>query len=111
VRLVPGRVTAVGDDGVHLADGTVIPRAHLVVQTRLEGRADFLEPLGVKLVEHATGNATHLAAEDPSGRTAVRGLWVAGNVTDPMAQVISAAAAGVGAGAMINMDLVEADAG
>ena len=111
VRLLPGRVVAVGDDGVRLADGTVIPRAHLVVQTRLECRADFLAPLGVKPVEHPTGNATHLATEDPSGRTAVPGLWVAGNVTDPMAQVITAATAGVGAGAMINMDLILADAG
>jgi thioredoxin reductase len=111
VRLVPGRVVAVADDGVHLADGAVVPRAHLVVQTRLEGRADFLAPLGVKPVEHPSGNATHLAAEDPSGRTAVPGLWVAGNVTDPMAQVISAAADGVGAGSMINMDLILADAG
>ena len=44
---------------------------------------------------------------DPTGATAVPGVWVAGNVTDPMAQVIAAAAAGLRAGAMINADLVE----
>ena len=35
------------------------------------------------------------------------GVWVAGNVTDLRAQVISAAAGGLNAGAMINMDLIE----
>ena len=36
---------------------------------------------------------------------------MAGNVTDPQAQVITAAAAGLTAGAAINMDLVAEDAG
>lgn len=49
--------------------------------------------------------ATHLAA-DTNGATGVGGVWVAGNVTDPSAQVISAAAAGLKAGAQINADLV-----
>jgi len=40
----------------------------------------------------------------------VPGVWVAGNVTNLMAQVIGAAAAGAQAGAMINADLVEEDA-
>jgi thioredoxin reductase len=44
---------------------------------------------------------------DPTGRSAVPGVWLAGNVTDPMAQVISSAAAGLQAGAMINVDLIE----
>ena len=110
VALLPGRVVAVGDDGVRLADGTLVPRDHLVVQTRLECRLDFLTPLGVKPVEHPSGAGTHVPAVDPSGRTAIPGLWVAGNVTDPMAQVVTSAAAGLAAGAMINMDLVQADA-
>ena len=44
---------------------------------------------------------------DPTGRTSVPGVWVAGNVTDLRAQVISAAAGGLNAAAMINMDLIE----
>jgi len=36
----------------------------------------------------------------------VPGVWLAGNVTEPMAQVVAAAAAGTMAGAAINMDLV-----
>jgi thioredoxin reductase len=43
--------------------------------------------------------------------TAVPGVWVAGNVTDVAAQVVGAAAAGMMAGAAINMDLVESDLG
>jgi thioredoxin reductase len=43
---------------------------------------------------------------DPTGATAVPGVWVAGNVADLRAQVVSAAAAGLNAGAMINADLV-----
>jgi len=109
VTVVDGKVASVSGAGVTLADGTLVARDHLVVQTRLETRADFLAPLGLKPVEHPTGIGTIIPAEDPSGRTAVPGVWVAGNVTDPMAQVISSAAAGLAAGAMINMDLVEED--
>jgi hypothetical protein len=36
-------------------------------------------------------------------------VWVAGNVTDPAAQVGAAAAAGAAAGAQINADLVAAE--
>jgi thioredoxin reductase len=43
---------------------------------------------------------------DRTGATAVPGAWVAGNLTDPQAQVIAAAAAGLMAGAAINFDLV-----
>jgi thioredoxin reductase (NADPH) len=40
----------------------------------------------------------------------VPGIYVAGNVTDPQAQVITSAAAGLTAGAAINMDLIAEDA-
>lgn len=43
---------------------------------------------------------------DPTGATAVPGVWVVSNVTGLADQVIGAAAAGVRAGAMINADLV-----
>lgn len=45
----------------------------------------------------------------PSGATAVPGVWVAGNVTDLRAQVVTSAAAGLNAGAMINADLIAED--
>jgi thioredoxin reductase len=46
---------------------------------------------------------------EPTGATAVPGVWVAGNVTALMAQVIGSAAAGLMAGAAINGDLVMDD--
>jgi lipid-binding SYLF domain-containing protein len=42
----------------------------------------------------------------PGGATAVPGVWVAGNVADMSAQVISSAATGLMAGAQINADLI-----
>ena len=50
-------------------------------------------------------------AADRTGATAVPGVWVAGNLTDPGAQVVWAAAGGVGAGAAINFDLILDKAG
>lgn len=46
---------------------------------------------------------------DGTGRTSVPGIWAAGNVTDPRAQVISAAGAGSAAAIAINADLVDDD--
>jgi hypothetical protein len=40
------------------------------------------------------------------GATAIPGVWVAGNLADPQAQVVASAAAGLAAGAAINLDLV-----
>ena len=44
---------------------------------------------------------------DPTGRTSVAGVWAAGNVVDPRAQVITAAGAGSAAAIALNADLVE----
>jgi hypothetical protein len=46
---------------------------------------------------------------DPTGATAVPGVWVAGNVADFKAQVIVSAAAGLNTAAAINMDLIDED--
>ena len=46
---------------------------------------------------------------DATGRTSVPGVWVAGNVVDPRAQVITAAGAGSTAAIALNADLVEDD--
>lgn len=109
VRVVAGRVRAVSDEGVHLVDGTVIFRDLMVVQTRVRARASFLDPLGLKPVDLPMGIGTYLPVEDPTGRTSVPGLWVAGNASDPRAQLLSSAAAGLRAGEAIAMDLVMAD--
>jgi thioredoxin reductase len=44
---------------------------------------------------------------DAGGRTSVAGIWAAGNVVDPRAQVITAAGAGSAAAISINADLVK----
>ncbi len=110
VGVVDGEVTAleVVDDrltGVRLADGTVYEREALAVAPRARARGGFLAGVGLHPVEHPAGIGEHVPA-DPTGRTDVPGVWVAGNVTDPMAQVGAAAAAGATAGAQINADLV-----
>jgi thioredoxin reductase len=113
ISVVEGEVEAVEveDDrltGIRLQGGKVIARQALAVQTYLRARADFLETLGLKAVDQEmAGHVIGTAVEaDASGATAVPGVWVAGNVADPKAQVISAAAAGLGAGAAINADLI-----
>ncbi|WP_367129017.1 NAD(P)/FAD-dependent oxidoreductase [Saccharothrix sp. HUAS TT1] len=110
VDVVTGEVAAlevVGDRvvGVRLADGRVVGREVVAVATRMVARAGFLAELGLKPVEHPSGMGEHVPA-DPTGRTDVPGVWVAGNVTDLSAQVGASAAAGAAAGAQINADLV-----
>ena len=46
---------------------------------------------------------------DRTGLTSSPGVWAAGNVADPRAQVITAAGAGSAAAIAINNDLVQAD--
>jgi thioredoxin reductase len=109
VLFVEGEVVAVeGDADVRLADGTLVPRRALVVTPRFTARSAVLESLGLRPVEHELGIGTRIPA-DPTGATAVPGVWVAGNVTDPMGQVISSAAAGLMAGARLNAELLQAD--
>jgi hypothetical protein len=46
---------------------------------------------------------------DEVGRTSVAGVWAAGNVANPRAQVITAAGEGSAAAISINADLVDQD--
>ncbi|NUT94230.1 MAG: NAD(P)/FAD-dependent oxidoreductase [Saccharothrix sp.] len=114
IPVVPGRVVAVEvtDDslsGVRLADGTVIGLEVLAVATLMVASDGFLAGLGVDAVEHPSGTGVHIPS-DGAGRTSVPGVWVAGNVTEPSAQVGASAAAGAAAGAQINADLVTEEA-
>jgi len=107
VRIVRGEVARlmVEDDrltGVEMADGRVIARA-----------AVFIRPVNVP---HADGLLTGIGCEvdqagfatvDATGRTSAIGVWAAGNVADPRAQVITAAGAGSAAAIAINADLVQ----
>jgi thioredoxin reductase len=114
IRVVDGPVAAVevsGDRvaGLRLADGTVVAREVVAVTSRMVASSPVLADLGLKPVEHPTGFGAAYAA-GPMGQTDLPGVWVAGNVTDLMAQVVAAAAQGVAAAAAVNMDLVNEDA-
>jgi thioredoxin reductase len=89
---------------VRLDDGTVARQA-LVVGPRMVARSEVLASLGLQPTAHPLGAGTFIPS-DPSGQTAVPGVWVAGNVTNLAATVIVAAAEGVTAAAAINADLV-----
>ena len=105
ISIVHGVVAAWESGGVRLADSTLIPREVLAVAPRATLRAGFLAALGLRPVEHPMGMGEYLPA-DATGRSSVPGVWLAGNVADPFAQVGAAAAAGAMAGAQINADLV-----
>ena len=116
IAVVPGVVTglevAAGRlTGVRLADGQVVARRALVVSPRFVARGGVLASLGldaapVEMNGHVVGSAV---PADPTGATAVPGVFVAGNVTDLRAQVISSAAAGLTTAAMLNADLIAED--
>lgn len=108
IALVPGVVEGllVEDDrlvGVRI-DGRPHPLDAVVVGPRIEGRLPA--GLGLELVEHASGVARHLAV-DPMGCTGVAGVYAAGSLVDPMAQVLASAADGVRVGAAINANLIQ----
>jgi thioredoxin reductase len=104
--------TGAGLTGVRLADGSRVSLDALVVAPRMTARAELLAPLGLAPSEVTMGGqviGTQIEA-DPSGATSVPGVWVAGNLAAINAQVISSAAAGLMAGAVINADLAAEDA-
>ncbi|MFD7910765.1 NAD(P)/FAD-dependent oxidoreductase [Streptomyces sp. NPDC059752] len=117
VRVVEGEVTglAVQDEGltgVTLAGGAVVECRALVVAPRFTARSGVLTGLGLPTtVVERDGRAigTCIASDPATGATALRGVWVAGNVTSPLEKVPGAAAQGVRAAVAINTDLIEAE--
>jgi thioredoxin reductase len=84
----------------------------LIVAPRMTANAELLAPLGLLPAEIRMGEqvmGTQIEA-DPSGATSVPGVWVAGNLANITAQVITSAAAGLTAAAAINADLAAEDA-
>jgi len=113
VAIAEGEVERIEADADGLTGVRLVGHGHLaldalVVAPRYQARAELLEPLGLKPAEVLIGEhpvGTRIEA-DRTGATAVPGVWVAGNLADPMAQVMAAAAAGLMAGAAINFDLI-----
>jgi thioredoxin reductase/SAM-dependent methyltransferase len=113
IRVVTGPVESleVADDritGLRLADGTVVACSAVTVAPRLVANSAVLTGLGLEPTAHPMGIGESIAA-DPAGLTEVPGVWVAGNVTDVMAQVMSSATGGASAAAAINADLIAED--
>ena len=96
----------VADDrlrGVQMDDGCVVPRDALFVPPRFVPNSSLLVGLGCLV------DADGWVVADTVGRTSVPGIWAAGNVVDPRAQVITAAGAGSTTAIALNADLVEDD--
>jgi thioredoxin reductase len=109
IGIVEGTVARVlvdDDDrlrGVELDDGRIVPRRALFVPPRFVPHNDLLLELGCRL------DADGWVVVDPTGRTSVPGVWVAGNLANPRAQVITAAGEGSAAAIALNADLVDDD--
>jgi thioredoxin reductase len=109
IQVVDGEVArlVVADDrlaGVALTDGRVVARAAVFVRPGNLPHADgLLAGLGCEHDERG------FVTVDASGRTSTSGVWAAGNVVDPRAQVIAAAGAGNAAAIDMNADLVQDD--
>jgi thioredoxin reductase len=108
IGIVESPVTGVevsGDrlTGVTLADGTTLQRDALFVPPRFTPRADLLVQLGCDLDDEGW------VITGANGATSVAGVRVAGNVSNPRAQVITAAGEGSAVAIALNADLVEED--
>ena len=89
--------------GVQMSDGRVVPRDALFVPPRFVPNNALVLGLGCDVDDEGW------VVADATGRTSVDGIWVAGNLADPRAQVITAAGAGSAAAIAMNADLVEDD--
>jgi thioredoxin reductase len=89
--------------GVELDGDRTVPCDALFVPPRFVPNTDLLIGLGCELDREGW------PVTDGNGLTSVAGVWVAGNVANPRAQVITAAGEGSAAAIAINTDLVEDD--
>ncbi len=108
VRIVDGDVARLvvddeGLSGVELTDGQLVPRTAVFVGPRFVPHDELLMSLGCQVGENGWPTT------DATGRTSVTGVWAAGNVVDPRAQVITAAGAGSTAAIAMNGYLLEED--
>jgi len=108
IGIVEGNVKQVlADDdrlsGIEMEDGRVIPRHAMFVPPRFVPNNDLLVGLGCDIDDQGW------VTVDPTGHTSIPGVWVAGNLANPRAQVITAAGEGSAAAIAMNADLVEED--
>jgi thioredoxin reductase len=109
IRIVHGEVArlVIDDDqltGVELTDGRVIARTAVFIRPGNLPHADgLLSGLGCQL------DTAGFVTVDATWQTSTPGVWAAGNVVDPRAQVITSAGAGSAAAIAINADLIQDD--
>jgi thioredoxin reductase len=108
IKVEQGKVTRLATvdgwlTGVELADGRVVARSAVFVNPVFVPKDTLLTDLGCELAE---GGMVRTVRVDAAGRTSVPGVWAAGNVVDPTAQLISAAGAGATAAVQLNHDLI-----
>lgn len=103
VSVVDGRVL------LELSDASTLDVDTAVVGPRFEPNVSMLDGLAVEVGPHFTGFGTALSV-DNLGETAHRGVFAAGNVSDPMQQVLHAAANGSTVAGSINTDLLAEEA-
>lgn len=98
--------------GLRLADGSVLEREAVVVASRPHVRADWLAPLGVEPQPVEVGGTVlgSVLPVEPTGATAVPGIFAAGNATDISMTLMASAAHGNRVGAFVNADLAMQDA-
>ena len=90
--------------GVELLDGRVIARTAIFIRPRNVPHGDgLLTALGCEVDDAG------FVTVDSTGKTSTLGVWAAGNVVDPRAQVITSAGAGSAAAIAINANLIEED--
>ncbi|GAA0961837.1 NAD(P)/FAD-dependent oxidoreductase [Frigoribacterium faeni] len=111
IRIVSGRVASVRIDddrlsGLVLADGRVVDVGAVAVASTVVARDGVLRSLGLEAEPHPSGMGSAVPADPLTGMSREPGVALAGNVTNPGQQVVMAAASGVMAGAVINMDLI-----
>jgi thioredoxin reductase len=82
-----------------------VPRDALFVPPRFVPNNQLVLDLGCDV------DADGWVVTDGTGRTSVPGVWAAGNLADPRAQVITAAGAGSAAAIAVNADLTTDDIG
>ncbi len=90
--------------GVTLADGRTVERTAVFVRP---GNVPHNDGLVAALA--CDTNDAGFVTVDATGRTTNPGVWAAGNVVDPRAQVITSAGQGSAAAIAINADLVQED--
>ncbi len=114
VRIAEGEVTGFALDpadddgprslqGVHLADGSVIPCDAMFCEPGADAGTPLLDALGCDLRDDGC------VSTDDIGRTSVERVWAVGNATDPAAQLMPAAGDAYRLAVAVNALLVEED--